>query len=127
MNSFFQLALILNLTLGLFAALSDFKITCKDESGKPVDWFSAYKLPRRSDSTDANIKTGGGYVYLTEKFQNWTLSGQSFDKSSSIIGKTLESFYSSNFADSSKLGFLLYNDQFEEQDLGKYDYDLFRV
>ncbi len=123
MNSFFQLFLVLNLTLGLFAALTDYKITCKDESGKPVDWFSAYKLPRNSESTNENIKLGGGYVYLTEKFQNWTLSSQGFDKPTSIIGKTLESFYSSNFVDSSKLGFVLYNDQFEEQDLGTNSYD----
>ena len=122
MNSFFQFLLISNLTLGLFAALSDYKITCKDESGKPVDWFSAYKLPRNSDSANPNIQLGGGYVYLTEKFQNWTLSSQGFDKPTSIIGKTLESFYTSSFDDKGKLGYVLYNDQFEEQDLGKNNY-----
>ena len=120
MNSILQLAIILNLSLGLFAAVSDFKITCKDESGKAVDWFSAYKLPKDSGSSNANIQTGSGYTFLSENKQNWTLSSQGFDTSSSIIGKTLESFYSTTFNENSNVGFVLYNDQFEEQDLGNF-------
>ena len=119
MSFIFEKVLLLSLTLSgvVLAVPSDVQIACRDETGKAVDWFSAYKLPKDSDSADANIQQGAGYTYLTENKQDWTLSKVGFDSTGSIIAKTLDSFYKTTFAANSPTGYVLYNDQYEEAEL----------
>lgn len=119
MSFIFEKVLLLSLTLSgvVLAVPSDVQIACRDETGKAVDWFSAYKLPKDSNSADANIQQGAGYTYLTENKQDWTLSKVGFDSTGSIIAKTLDSFYKTTFAANSPTGYVLYNDQYEEAEL----------
>lgn len=38
-------------------------ISCRDESGKPVDWWVIFKVPHLSGSSDPNAASGFGYAY----------------------------------------------------------------
>ena len=52
---------------------STYKLTCRDEKGSAVDWFTVYKLPKLSDNTVSPwIQDGSGYAYMTEKNQTLT-------------------------------------------------------
>jgi len=97
---------------------STYKLTCRDEKGSAVDWFTVYKLPRLSDNTVSPwIQDGSGYAYMTEKNQTWSLSKMSITNSTSMPGITLDSFYKATFNNSTKLGYILYNDQFGNKSL----------
>ena len=94
------------------------KLTCRDEQGLPVDWFTLYKFPKQANSlTSKWIQDGSGYAFMTDKNQNWTLSTQSINSSNSLPGKTLDRFYTSTFNNDTKLGYILYNDQFDDKSL----------
>ena len=95
-----------------------YKLTCRDEKGSAVDWFTIYKLPKQADNTVSPwIQDGSGYAYMTEKNQTWSLSTQSITNSTSMPGMTLDSFYKATFTNTTKLGYILYNDQFGNKSL----------
>lgn len=80
-----------------------FGISCKDETGKEVDWWILYKLPKRDsegpmhekDSLEEYIYEGLAYAYLTSDLpdQSWTLSQLSVGDEKSMPGRTLEHLY----------------------------------
>lgn len=85
-------------------------LQCRDEENQPVDWFVALKLPRLKNSSNANVRSGIAYVYITSSALNdsWTLSSRTVDDTNSIMGNTLKPLYDdqvSNFAR------ILYNDE----------------
>lgn len=41
------------------------ELSCLDEDGKSVDWFIAYKFPEIRESTNAGVKSGYAYGYIT--------------------------------------------------------------
>ena len=93
-------------------------LTCRDEKGNPLDWFTLYKLPTLNDNKVSPwIKNGSGYAFITEKNQSWTLSSQSISSLTSMPAVTLDSFYKATFSNDNKMGYILYNDQFDDKSL----------
>ena len=92
---------------------SSIDVHCKDESGKPVDWFIVYKFPKISNgsATKEPFKTGVSYAFITSKTQNdgWTFSKNTIDDVNSIFGKTLAPIYNKKSSDN--LSYIVYNDQ----------------
>ena len=104
------------------AALSP-KLTCRDEAGNPVDWFTMYKLPILSDNKKSVwIPDGSAYAFMTDKSQStgWTLSAKSIVNATSLPGQTLDLLYKSTFNQNTKLGYILYNDQFDNKSLASH-------
>jgi deoxyribonuclease II len=121
MNSIFKIILLLSiLARSILAATisSKYKLTCRDEKGSAVDWFTLYKLPKQSENKfSSRIKDGSGYAYITDKDQTWSLSTQPITSSTSMPGVTLSSFYQTTFAKNNNQGYILYNDQFDGKSL----------
>lgn len=126
-----------------FTSQSDFESiqlddpVCRDETtGQPLDWFTLYKLPKRTQILESSrvnnpfIYEGTAYTYMTNLAQSeWSLSSLSMNDTSSFAGKTLDILYKSGFGSlnpnqtskttSSKLGYILYNDQADKVSLTK--------
>jgi len=78
-------------------------ISCRDESGKEVDWWILYKLPKRDsigpehekNSLEEYIYEGLAYAYMTSDLPDvsWTLSQKSIKDEKSMPGRTLEELY----------------------------------
>lgn len=100
--------LILNLCL-VANIVSSAQIACRDESGQELDWWSAIKLPVSSKSSNYLIVNGTAYTFLTEQFQNWTLSSKSLNNPESMSGRTLSVVYSTQ--KTGDIGYMMYNDQ----------------
>ena len=85
-------------------------LSCKDESGKDVDWFMALKIPKMPTEAGEPFNTGFSYAYITSndakgKVQ-WKLGKVLVKDEKSIFGQTLEPLYSSP----SKYSHVMYND-----------------
>ena len=108
-------------------------LTCRDEiTGENLDWFTLYKLPKRSEILETSkvdnnfIYNGTAYTYMSDKSQDkWTLSNLSMNDTSSFAGKTLEVLYKTDFnlAKANKtrdnIGYILYNDQADKVTLSR--------
>ena len=111
--------LLATLVSFVYSAAVSPKISCRDEAGNPVDWFTMYKLPILSDNTkSAWIPDGSAYTFMTDKSQTaWTLSSKSIANATSMPAQTLNMLYKSTFNQNTKLGYILYNDQFDDKSL----------
>jgi deoxyribonuclease II len=89
-------------------------ITCRNEQNLPIDWFSAYKLPKSAKQRNKLVATGTAYTFITETFQYWSLSNYSLNDSSSLVGNSINVLYSKN--NNTDIGYILYNDQFGGDD-----------
>jgi hypothetical protein len=55
---------------------------CLDESGRPVDWYVIYKLPRPQfwkKTSNTLMNEGVAYMYFTADDEQWTLSKLSIE------------------------------------------------
>lgn len=100
-------------------------LTCRDEvTGENLDWFTLYKLPKRTEILETSqtknefIYNGTAYTYMSNKSQKeWTLSNLSMNDTSSLAGKTLQVLYKTDFESAranktrDNIGYILYNDQ----------------
>ena len=108
-----KLILVLNVATLVFSAAIDpsFKVACRDEFGNPVDWYTLYKLPRQADNTvNQFAKEGSAYTYITDSKQYWSLSNTAINRTQSFPAKTLEMLYNSKMSNTTKLGYIMYND-----------------
>ncbi|XP_011353867.1 LOW QUALITY PROTEIN: deoxyribonuclease-2-beta [Pteropus vampyrus] len=78
------------LFLGLFG-VPEATISCRNEEGEAVDWFTFYKLPKRQDKESR--KTGLEYLYLDSTTRSWRRSKQLINTTKSVLGRTLEQLY----------------------------------
>ena len=99
----------------------DARLTCLDESGKAVDWFIVYKIPRLE--THPRLNSGYSYAFIsgpqiTSKWRafpfhssknsaSWKLSTRLISDSNSILGQTLDQVYKNPL----KYSYIFYNDQ----------------
>ena len=87
-------------------------LSCMGEDGKTADWFIVYKLPKLEKSANKLIKTGFGYMYITDRSDNdWTLSSIGANQPKSIFGQTLDPVLESINSSSDTISILAYNDQ----------------
>jgi len=102
------LLLVLTLESTCFADL-----TCKDQNGKAIDWFTLYKMPSISSNANRFVKIGQGYAYITNASQksNWTLSSLAINDPASLHGYTLKTIFTTDdILNKSQIGYLMYND-----------------
>lgn len=86
-------------------------LSCRDESGKEVDWFIVYKIPKLK-SSQSRLKSGYGYAFITDKSVasgNWILSNKLISSNDSILGYTLAPLYHRKAQDD--MSIVSYNDQ----------------
>ncbi|XP_035882238.1 deoxyribonuclease-2-beta isoform X2 [Phyllostomus discolor] len=94
------------LSLGLCGVL-EATISCRNEEGDAVDWFTFYKLPKRQDQESR--KTGLEYLYLDSTTRSWRRSKQLMNTTKSALGRTLEQLYKA-YASKNNTAYLMYND-----------------
>ncbi|XP_036378441.1 deoxyribonuclease-2-beta [Megalops cyprinoides] len=82
-------------------------ISCRNEAGKPVDWFIIYKLPKYKIGHDG---TGLDYMYLDSSVTSWQLSEFLVNTSQGALGSTLEQLYKGPGRESNSSAYVLYND-----------------
>ena len=108
--SFLIKILVLKLTFNMIYSSGD--IGCRNEFGKPVDWFSVYKLPKTGKNSNSYIQKGTAYAFITEEHQSWSLANTSLGDAKSIAGHTLNILYNQkNITSQDRFGYVLYNDQ----------------
>ncbi len=90
-------------------------ITALDESGKKVDWFFLYKVPKLVDGANTDKTTGYEYVYYDATIDSMAPNKRVIDKSPYVLNSnqgalnlTLDSVF--NNPDSTT-GWILYNDE----------------
>ncbi|CAG2115740.1 unnamed protein product, partial [Medioppia subpectinata] len=85
------------------------QLQCRDETGKEVDWYVVYKLPRITGAKPP-LETGANYAYMTsESKSGWILSDRNITDEKSIFGQTLAPLYVKTIDPS--ISYLNYNDQ----------------
>eukprot|EP01130_Rhizamoeba_saxonica_P000805 TRINITY_DN10716_c0_g1_i1.p1 TRINITY_DN10716_c0_g1~~TRINITY_DN10716_c0_g1_i1.p1 ORF type:complete len:355 (-),score=42.31 TRINITY_DN10716_c0_g1_i1:45-1082(-) len=67
--------------------------TCKDDSGKAVDWWVAYKLPKIKSHPNPIIVNGLGFAYMDSNHGTFTISSKSMEDKNTFIANTLNSIY----------------------------------
>ncbi|ELR16858.1 deoxyribonuclease II protein, putative [Acanthamoeba castellanii str. Neff] len=83
-------------------------ISCRDESGKPVDWWVIFKVPHLTGSSDPNAASGFGYAYADSDDPTLSMTANRLDKNiDASLGATLEQIYSAG----SDAGYIMYNDE----------------
>jgi deoxyribonuclease-2 len=97
------------------------KISALDESGKPVDWWFAYKVPKLTKDASTASTTGYEYVYYDPKIGAVDKSPNLMTDAKSALNLTLNSVFKS--ADATT-GWILYNDEKPSTAEGKDDGNL---
>lgn len=60
------------------------------------------------------MSMGSAYVYTTpSKSSEWNVGAKALNDTSSMVGQTIDILYKTSFSNENKLGYVLYNDQFE--------------
>ncbi|XP_055377891.1 deoxyribonuclease-2-beta [Condylostylus longicornis] len=98
---------------GISRQLFGDKLTCRDEKGRPIDWYYLYKLPKNYESELASNeissdKTGLRYIFISsDNDEKWHFSTTFINESKSFPGQTLAPIYD----DQNDLMTLFYNDE----------------
>jgi deoxyribonuclease-2 len=69
---------------------------CLDESGKSVDWFIVYKIPKLQKQPSP-FDTGLAYSYITsgQNAGKWTVAKQLVNETQSMVRRTMDQVYKS--------------------------------
>lgn len=91
---------------------------CKDESGNPVDWYVAYKLPKIKNEQPP-FDSGFAYLYVTDTSpakkkvngsnEVWTLSEYLVTDPRCMMAKTIEPLLPESNSDA-QFTYVVYND-----------------
>nr|XP_012603033.1 deoxyribonuclease-2-beta isoform X2 [Microcebus murinus] len=99
------------LFLALFEVLEATKISCRNEEGKAVDWFTFYKLPIQVKRQKKESKGSGlEYLYLDSTTRSWRRSKQPMNTTKSVLGRTLHQLYEAYASKNNNTAYLIYND-----------------
>ncbi|XP_051021355.1 deoxyribonuclease-2-beta [Acomys russatus] len=96
------------LFFALSGALATPAISCKNNKGEAVDWFTFYKLPGRQ--SNEHTETGLDYLYLDSTMQSWRKSQHLMNSSRSVLGRTLQQLYEAYTSKSNSTAYIIYND-----------------
>jgi len=83
-------------------------VVCRDENGKPVDWWIIMKAPRLPDNSNPTAKAGYAYAYADKNKPAITFSNSRLDNPNGALSTTLNQIYTANAAHTA---WLMYNDQ----------------
>jgi len=96
-------------------------VSALDESGQPVDWWFAYKVPKLGKSADSPTTTGYEYIYYDSKIKKVVKSPNLLTDGKGALDLTLKSIFDKP---SDSMGWILYNDEMPEdahrKDSSKY-------
>ncbi|XP_049627229.1 deoxyribonuclease-2-beta [Suncus etruscus] len=93
---------------GLVGVLEATTISCINEDGKAVDWFTFYKLPKSRDKK--GNYTGLEYLYLDSTTRSWRMGKQLVNSTKSFLGRTLQQLYKAHACQYNNTAYLIYND-----------------
>lgn len=79
-----------------------------DESGEPIDWWFAYKVPRLAKESNAPSATGYEYIYYDPRVGDVTKSPNLLTDGSGALDLTLNGLFDSP---KETTGWILYNDE----------------
>uniref|UniRef100_A0ACB8EMA2 Uncharacterized protein n=1 Tax=Sphaerodactylus townsendi TaxID=933632 RepID=A0ACB8EMA2_9SAUR len=100
--------LLLLLVVALTGSLAQGGISCYDDSGQPVDWFIAYKLP---ESHHRGPAEGMRYMYLDGHTQGWVEGRSLMNTTEGAVGRTLQQLYTETpRRQEEETAYVLYND-----------------
>ncbi|XP_038063607.1 plancitoxin-1-like [Patiria miniata] len=100
---------LMAMTLVIMVGTSDAAVTCMDASGKPVDWFIVYKLPKDYSSHEPQVKEGYGQMYMDVHNPVLNLSPVWLNATNHAIAYTLQQIYQNH--GSQDVAYLMYNDE----------------
>jgi len=83
-------------------------VSALDESGKAVDWWFMYKVPKLNAGSGTAASSGFEYAYFDSSAQQVTRSPYTLDSDNGALFHTLDSLFSNP---SASTGWLLYNDE----------------
>jgi deoxyribonuclease-2 len=91
-------------------------VTALDESGKPVDWWFIYKVPKLGQGAGSDVATGYEYVYYDatidkRKGAKVDKSPYRLDQGKGALNLTLDSVFKNRAKAASTTGWILYNDE----------------
>ncbi|KAM8974854.1 deoxyribonuclease-2-alpha [Pelodytes ibericus] len=89
----------------LFHLTGSAAISCYGDSGKAVDWFIVYKLPKLTHDPDAGMT----YMYQDGDSGGWVPGKSLMNNTDSAVGQTLSQIY--GVTKTKDVAFILYNDQ----------------
>ncbi len=101
-----SLALLIIMGLGLLISGSN-QLSCISDLGKPVDWFIAYKIPKKIDNP---LQDGYGYAYMDANTNGFKVSKYSAADTQSAMGATLQQVYRNAEHQKDSLAYVFYND-----------------
>nr|XP_056723495.1 deoxyribonuclease-2-beta [Euleptes europaea] len=96
------------LLLGHILPLWATEISCRNEDGKPVDWYIIYKLPKYMRYEAAG--TGLEYMFMDSLTQGWKLSKYLINMTESALGQTLQQLYQVYESKKNSTAYVMYND-----------------
>ncbi|KAM4722966.1 deoxyribonuclease-2-beta [Rhinophrynus dorsalis] len=82
------------------------EISCRNEAGKPVDWFVLYKLPMFKINETAG--SGLDYIYMDSTSQEWQHGRFLINMTQSALGRALQQLYQDY--DKNNSVYMIYND-----------------
>ncbi|KAM8805784.1 deoxyribonuclease-2-beta [Eudromia elegans] len=85
------------------------EISCRNEDGKPVDWFVLYKLPKFTEEESAGL--GLQYMYMDSLTHAWQLSKYLINMTQGVLGQTLKQLYETYESKNSSVAYAIYNDE----------------
>ncbi|KAJ8277800.1 hypothetical protein GJAV_G00080200 [Gymnothorax javanicus] len=83
------------------------EISCRNEDGKPVDWFIMYKLPKYKMN---DVGSGLEYFYLDSSLEDWQQSQFLVNASQGALVSTLKPLYTEGGLKSNRSAYMFYND-----------------
>ncbi|XP_026572612.1 deoxyribonuclease-2-alpha isoform X1 [Pseudonaja textilis] len=102
--------LVLALSLALTHDVAYGSISCYGDSGKRVDWFIVYKLPKSHHSSPVE---GMRYMYQDGRTQGWVKGRSLMNSTEGAVGRTLNQLYleAANRQREDEMAYVLYNDE----------------
>ncbi|ESO88549.1 hypothetical protein LOTGIDRAFT_193211 [Lottia gigantea] len=99
---------IVILTVNILYFYTVYTLQCLDSTGKPVDWFIIYKIPKIRKSKNSLVKEGYGFYYMDVNTPKFELSQYGIDTTKHALYYTLQQIYG---AKPSSILYGMYNDQ----------------
>ena len=95
------------LLLAIATSINGKKLSCINDKGQSVDWYIAYKLPRKLPTP---VKDGYGYLYMDAATASFKTSKFSAADTSSAMGATLQKVYANAQQQRDTMAYVFYND-----------------
>ncbi|KAM7047090.1 deoxyribonuclease-2-beta isoform 3-T4 [Acridotheres tristis] len=90
------------------------EISCRNEDGETVDWFTLYKLPKHAKGQIPML--GLEYLYMDALAPQWQLGKYLINMTQGAVGQTLQQLYETYESKRNTTAYAIYNDEIPESD-----------